>query len=126
MEYFSDDQIAQLVDRLINATRAGTLKWQPVASDSYSFIARISNAVFRLSSKDKDDLAPHLLHIYSTSVQGSPQELQVINSIYLVPDLADRLEALYQLVKRETLQLDAIARNILGELDELAQDEPPF
>lgn len=127
IEYFSEEQITQLVNRLTELTNRGVLDWRSLQESEYRFATRAKNNMFSISSRDSDDLAPHILKVFLVE-GGKPREIQTIDSQHDVEtEAADLIEELYQLVKRTTLNIDVVAKSILADLDALGnEDEPPF
>ena len=123
MDYFNDQQARELVDRLVSLTELGRLVWQQ-ANSEYVFMCQIKSTAFALRSKDGDDLAPHILAVFVSENGGGARQIQEIDSTYLEPWYAEKLQHLYMLVKRATLKIDIIAENILADLEEI-DVEPP-
>ena len=121
LEYFGEEQIRDLVTRLTRVTITGQLQWAQNDNSDFSFVTSLPTSIITLTSRDRDDLAPHILAVFT----HEPKLLQEIDSSHLNAPLADDIADLYLLIKRKTLKLDAVARQILDDLDKLG-NEPPF
>lgn len=126
IDYFDQEQIPGLIERLRNLTSKDKITWRVNRDNPFAFVSWIGDICFIVSSRDKDDLAPHVLSVYQRVTENPPQKvqkLQAMDSTNLPSDLASDLEQLYILVKRRTLQLDHVAENILEQLDRLDSGE---
>jgi hypothetical protein len=121
LDYFDDEQILELVNKLDSLTASGKVSWATVGDSEYTFAAQVGATAFAIRSKDDDDLAPHLLAIYVDD--ESMRLLQEIDSTYMEAPIARLLEVLYQRVKRAALRVDVVAANILRDLDRLSEAE---
>ena len=122
MEYLSEDQLVDLAERLRRLTVEKKISWNPVAgSMDYAFATTVKNTGFTIKSRDNDDFAPHTFGVFSVSNVGSqpPKLLQDVDTSVEGVELGEALDALYQTVKRTTLKVDTVARDVFNALDEL-------
>lgn len=124
MDYFTDNQIGELISMLLRLTSAGRLTWQKWESE-FEFICRRSLASFSIESKDHDDYAPHVLTILANNENGELRVIQAVDSTYVAPELAAQLAELYEVVKKTTMRIDVVAKNILNDLIRLENEHEP-
>ncbi len=125
MDYFTDQQVRTLVRRLWELTKAGKATWVAAEND-YEFALRTPTTTYRLLSRDSDDYAPYRLIILR---RGEDRQFTVLQTV-ISSDLEDSTSEedfynLYKFVKRSVLGLDAVADDVLRELEELDTQDPP-
>jgi hypothetical protein len=122
VQYFNDDQLTDLAERLIALTEAGAMAWQSSKQDPhYRFFSRSPEFTFIVASRDLDDLAPHILRVLDRT-KSPVRLLQEVDTQFTPPEVAAPIADLYDLVKRKTLELDETAERVFKSLDDLQRN----
>ncbi|MEU1747618.1 hypothetical protein [Micromonospora arida] len=118
MDYFSNSELQDLLRSLRNVTNHGQLNWQRVGK--YDFDAKIGGNHFLLYTRDNDGYEPIGLIISQNN-----DEVEKISQEDLGENSSHQLSELYGVVKRKTLGIDKVVKNILESVKQL-EEEPPF
>ena len=115
----SEEDALVVLNRLRLVTEDGKLTWQVVGNSEFMFFARTENWAYRVSSRDKDDVAPFVLQIIRIpdDATANGQIVQTISSDEFGGPMNPALKTLYESVKRQVLGVEEIAPSILADLD---------
>lgn len=119
MEYLTEQQIHQLIDRLLTLTTHEKLEWN--LDDDFSFWAHAGDFLIILSCKDRDDRHPYTIEV---SRLDNPGYLIAKFASDFDPEDSDtspnsRLEQLYIIVKRRGLNLENVVDDLFNALEDL-------
>jgi hypothetical protein len=124
----SEKRLAEVLRELIKLTRDDKIAWTE-GDSSYSFTFATPVATIFLESVDKDGAAPYRLTLLNPDgVQLESLDLNR-NSEFWDEDegrVWDDLETLYDLARRQALDIDNTLDSLMAELKERETDEPPF
>jgi hypothetical protein len=125
MEYLNTGQRASLVNRLLRLTENGKLKWHTTNEEygPYFFTASTAKFSFTIQSRDRDDVDPFQLAIFTRDEAridsistDDPWELESEGEVLR------KVSDLYDLVKRTTLKLDVVVNELFEDLESLDDD----
>jgi hypothetical protein len=103
--------------RLINATGRGHVEWHE--TDPYVYETKLGEATVRISSRDRDGVAPYELQVISqgkatVTVTGNTEDRQY----------NEAFKELYATAAGSSVDTSPAVSEVLAELERL--DEPPF
>ncbi|MFI7433244.1 hypothetical protein [Micromonospora haikouensis] len=127
-----EQQLHNLVKRLIFATDTGRLEWQST-DRPLAFQCTVGRNSILVATVDDDGQAPYILEIldasgvlieslqsgYATiSTPGGRQQIK--------REWNDELAELHEIARRQVLNLDKLINDLLSQLPEPPSNEPPF
>lgn len=121
MDYLDPAGVQALLERLIVRTLSGESIWEP-AGHEYEFKTRGKKYVYFIASGDRDDLAPHLLEVWTGDPTGEPLFVTDAVKLQTVVTLQGAshnalLRQLYDEAKRRALDIETVAAEILADFD---------
>lgn len=124
MDYLEAETQREVVERLIRGTARDKYRWEETPNNDYRFVLLATPFAFAVLSLDRDDYAPYALEVYNVAHDGAViKKLQSIETTPEDGDLSEALEELYTMVKRKTLDLDSVAKDLFAALDDLEGEE---
>lgn len=114
MEYLGISDQQTLLNNLLNLTNSRAVSWSPYQGE-HEFKTSGRKFDYYIASVDRDDFAPYALEIWKTASEGNSETpLQTIKTAEF-GELNEALRDLYDAVKRRTLNIDGISRDILND-----------
>lgn len=127
----SEEEIVEIVERLIDLTKNGHLKWRDLDDEDY--VTNVKDIRYWIDSIEEDGLAPYNFDIRKDQTDGLFVQVVDLRSDddNVSPVLADRLHRLFVAAKRSAIGIDEISSEIFDGLNSLdpshyGPDEAPF
>ncbi|WP_368499624.1 hypothetical protein [Herbiconiux sp. A18JL235] len=115
MALLEKDELLAVIERLINSTKSGKLKWRPY-QDRGEMEAETAKFVYYIKPRDDDDAPPYQFQVYAEGNRG--MVLEVISSRDEL-ELQNAMSTLYSSSKLSALGIGSLKDEIFNDLTEL-------
>lgn len=133
MASYGEQKLHDLVRRLAFSTERGSTEWESTDRD-FAFRATLGDTSIIVASQDDDGTAPWTLQIIDSSGDVVDSLTTWSRAVRNADGRTVRqgaawntdLHNLYEMARRNALNIEAIVNDLLSQLPEPPSDEPPF